>query len=537
MILNQSIDCTVRDRLCALYRRVTLLCIVLALGACSGGGLGGSGDGGGIGDDRSLVPLPDTFEPAYQFRHVPERLLAQFPSSLSSDQPAVEPADATPLNMLTSSVEHLLDSKLEIGLLQLRIEAGWLQVMEHCSATSVDSGCDLQGANISTPYSAAMASWEFLLRAGIYLERFGGNGNLPDETRADIMEQVSNKIGTVVSIDSGMFTKRSSGGYRYEIVMTTDLGFGETLYTTRWSEGKDLTFVSLVDVTNSVVENLQSSTNSGEASGGFSNAILMTTFDNGSRQERQLNLNQPDKLGELRIESNVTHIQDGSKTDYYSIGNADASGGYLSSEQTFEDAADTKVSDFIRESFTEYATIETQSICRMASSETQCNDEDRWDILTSQDPVLSQFFLSPSQLIELENRLMPFSLDIQGVSPELDTLLLIRRENLAISFSAEGVTVTLPGLGTFNLSDNSVTPDTDTDTDTDTENSEQFSEYADSVLCRVNTATIDNQTQYRSFCAGTKEEIEQALVIGESFREGKLVIEWQANAVVEFVEN
>ncbi|MFK7859735.1 MAG: hypothetical protein AB8B64_12985 [Granulosicoccus sp.] len=535
MTLNQTTNCTIRDRLGVLYRAVTLICILWVLSAC-GGGLGGSGDGGnntGRGGNSIFIPLPDAFEPSYQFRNVPERMIAQFPSSLANDESEAELAEASPYNILTSTVAHLIDAKLEIGLLQLHLEVNWQQMVDHCATTSIDSGCDLADAGISTSYSSAMASWEYVLRAGIALERSGEVDTLPDEIQAEIAQLVTAKIGSPLGISSGSLTTYSSGSYRYEVIVVADLGFGETIYTTRWSDDKDLTFVSLAQIGDNAVDNLQSSTNNRQSANGFSNSILMTTFDNGARQERQLNLNSPLNSSDLGFESNLTEIQDSTKIDYYSIGNASTSGGYLSSEQSSENDTDMKISEYFRESFTENAELESRSICRMSSGKTQCDSEQSWEVVTSSDPIVSQYFLSPAQLDEVESRLMPFELDIQGVSLELDTLLLIRRENLTISFSATGVIVTLPGLGTFDLSNNSVVPEAGVDA----ENPEPFSNFADSVLCRINTALIDGQTQYRSFCAGTTEEIEKALVIGESFREGELVIEWQANASVDVIEN
>ncbi|MFK7993980.1 MAG: hypothetical protein AB8B87_07565 [Granulosicoccus sp.] len=513
-----------------LYRIVACFSLLLLLNAC-GGGLGGSGDGGN--DSNSLILLPDTFVAPYQFRHVPQRLIARFPPSLAADSAVEKPSGPSPYGKLTSTIGHLIDTKLEIGLIQLHIEANWEQIMEHCTTTAEDAPCDLLDAGISAPYTEAMASWEFILRAEIALEQSGDINTLTDDTRASIEQQVTARIGTPVSIDNGIFTRNSSGSHRYDIVITTDIGFDETIYTLRWSEDKELTFISLTEIEQNIVDSFQSSTNNQQSSSGFTNAILMTTYDNGARQERQLNINQPVNSHDLRVESQLTEIIGPTKTDYYSIGNAGTLGGYISSEQSSEDASDIKVSDFLRESFTEDAQLGAQSICRDSQSVQQCDDENRWEVVTNLDPVTTQFFRTPLQLNDVENRVRLFDLNIEGISSIPDTILLIRRENLTISLSEEGIVITLPGLGTFDFTDNMLSPEPDFDAD----NPQQLGEYADSVLCRINTALVNNQTEYRPFCAGPIEDIEKALVIGESFREGKLVIEWQANAIVEAMEN
>ena len=101
--------------------------------------------------------------------------------------------------------------------------------------------------------------------------------------------------------------------------------------------------------------------------------------------------------------------------------------------------------------------------------------------------------------------------------------------------SAEGIIIKLPGLGTFDSTTNSVTPEIPVSSVNSSNG--LFAQYADSVLCRANRTVIDNRVTYRSFCAGSTEEIEDALVVGESFVGGELVIEWQANASIEVVDD
>lgn len=504
---------------------------LLIVNAC-GGGLGGSGDGGKS-TSSIIVPLPDSFDAPYQFRSVPDRFMARFPGSLAAGDLSGT-IESSAFNQLTGTVSGLIERKLEIGLLQLQLEANWDAMIEHCSATPVDSECDLSTTQFSSIYTSSMASWEYLLRAGIELERSGLN-EIPTAKLDEIENIVTAKIGTDLVVDGGALTLASSGSYRFEIVTTTDLGFGDTFYTARWSEDRIITFVSLVELDAASVESLQSSISFKQGDSGINNSILATSYDENARLERQLNLNQVTNSGELQIESQRTQIIGSNREDTYSIGNAGDSGGYLKSELVSEDASDTITADFLRESFTGDARIEAQSICRSGVSETDCDLEDRWEVLTPQDPVFSQFFLTQTQLAQLETRLKPFNLEIDGVSERMDVLVLIRRENLSISISSAGFIIKIPGLGTIDLTSNSVMTDV-ADSEVTSSNG-LFAEYADSILCRVNKAMIEDQITYRSFCAGTTEEIENALVIGESFVEGELVIEWQANASVEVIED
>ena len=511
--------------------RVSLLAIssLLVLNAC-GGGLGGSGDGG---DDISkLIPVPETFDQPYLFRTVPERMIANFPYSLANDTPVTLGA-ASPYGQLTTTFSKLTEQKLEIALLQLHLETNWDHIVAHCENTPFDTPCDLTDAGISSQYTSSMASWEYLRRASIEAEMLGGIDILTDAKLSQIEDSVSQKIGSKLNINNGTYTRVSTGSYQNEIAITDDFGFGSAIYTARWSDDKALTFLSLVEVEDGGATNLQSTTNSGEAVEGFSNAILATDYVEDTRQEIQLNLNQPDSSGGLQIESQLTEIADGSRTDVYSIGKADSTGGYISSQTSVIDASDNKMSEFIRESFNEEAEVDSRAVCNSSQSEIACDADNQWTVQTAQDPVTSSFFLTPLQLASLEKKLVPFDLSFSGVSPVYDTLILISRENLTISFSNNGLVLSIPGLGVIDFTGNTVA----TEEGVDTNDLSNFTNLADSVLCRSNKAIVDNTVSYRSFCAATSEEIENALVIGESFSQGQLVIEWQANAVVQVLEN
>ncbi|MFK7856423.1 MAG: hypothetical protein AB8B79_20080 [Granulosicoccus sp.] len=520
-----------RIQLPPMLRYVVYLTCILIVNAC-GGGLGGSGDGGKS-TSSIIVPLPDSFDSPYLFRSIPVRFMARFPGSLAAGNYSGT-VESSAFDQLTTTVSGLIERKLEIGLLQLQLEANWDLMTEHCSATPVDSACDLSATQFTSIYTSAMASWEYLLRASIELER-SGLKEVPAAKLDDIENIVTAKIGADLVVDNGALTLASSGSYRYEIVTTTDLGFGNTIYTARWSEDRVITFISLAELDASSVESLQSSISYKPGDSSVNNSILATSYEEDTRLERQLNLNQVTNSGELQIETQHTQISGSTREDAYSIGNAGDSGGYLKSELISEDASDTITADFLRESFTGDARIESQSICRSGVSETDCDLEDRWEVLTPQDPILSQYFLTQTELAQLETRLKPFNLEIEGVSESMDVLVLIRRENLSISLSSAGIIIKIPGLGTIDLTSNSVTSEIP-DGSVDSSNG-LFAEYADSILCRVNKAMIEDQITYRSFCAGSTEEIENSLVIGESFVEGELVIEWQANASIRVMED
>lgn len=539
MILNRQISHAIRVQLYWLNRMAMRFSVVLMISACSGGvavdggGVGGSGDGG------KDTALPIGFEAAYEFRHVPQNMLARFPTSLVSDHAATQDGTQSPLNILTSSVDELIDRKIEIGLLQLHLEANWTNLVQHCSTIADDTNCDLTGADISETYTAAMASWEFLLRTNIEIEQSGSTALLTDEKRTSIENLVSAKIGSPLRLNDGYFQRSPSRDYQYEVILTADIGFGKTIYTTRWSQSKQLTFISLTKIVQGareVVVNLQSSTNSMEIANGVRNSILLTDYTDGAKPIRQLSLNllQPLDSTDLGVEMLSTRLLEASKIDHYSIGNATNLGGYLRSEQSSKDVSDTKEFNVVRESFVKNATLESDSICRGRQTEQQCDQEQSWELGAGGDPSMSTYFLSSTELEEIEERLVPYDLDIQGVSPELEAIVLIRRENLSITLSDEnGVILSLPGLGTIDLIDNELIPEGDITA----ENNEFFNEYKDSVLCRINTLRTDEQVEYRSFCAEDSEAIENALVVGESLRGGNFLIEWQANATVKILEN
>lgn len=511
---------------------VLVLCLLLLMSSC-GGGLGGSGDGGGANTDDIIIPLPDTFDQPYKLRKIPRRLMAKFPDSLSTGEIS-EKAEPSAYELLTSTVTRLTDQKIEIGLLQLVLDANWDKIIEFCSATPDDTKCSLQGQNFISTYTSPMASWEYLLRVSVEMER-SGSTELTDDTLNGIEELVIDKIGTELKVDSGSVTKLTSGSYDLEINTTKDLGSGITRYTLHWSEDQALTLITLTELDAEQVEILQSSTNNSDSVEDFNNSILYTTYKSDTRVEHQLNLNQYPNSSNLKIESQLTEIGDTLKEDHYFIGNANDSGGYVKTEFRSKDDNDIIDAEYSRIIFNADAIIESHSICQESESEAQCDTEDKWQVQTTNDPVHSPFFLTPLQIEELEPRLTPFNLNINGVNENMDVLVLVNRENLTISISSAGIVITIPGLGTYDLTGKNTDPNFP-EQDPDETNS-LYAQNANRVLCRSNKAIIDGEITYRSFCAGSTEDIENALVIGESFKNGELVIEWQANATIEVIDH
>lgn len=517
--------------------RLIRLCIssavLVILGSC-GGGLGGSGDGG-TDKGPTTLNLPGFSDSPYQFRSVPNRLLVQFPGSLSVED-APEGNTDSPYIKLGTTVTALIDEKVEIGLLQLLIDTNWDALIEHCSTTPADTSCSLSGQAFSTPYTLAMAAWEYQLRTSIEFERNGTKETLAEETLEPIEALVRSKIGSVLTINDGKLTQTPSQLLAFEFNATLDIGFGNTVYTIRWSEDKTKTFISIAKLSEGALQSLQSSTDSSDPAAGFINSVLYSISDGVNREEKQLNLKQIPHSTALEIESQFTEIGEFEKRDYYSLGTANSEGGYLSSELLSRDAADLIATKLVRESFNNQSFIDSTASCDLGPSEAICDADMQWNVETGEDPILSQFFLTPDELTLLESKLKPYNLSIAGVSDTTDTFIFIRRENLSISFTSAGLILTIPGLGTIDLTAGSSADPAEVG-DALEENPDKISELSDSVLCRVNRALIDSQPGYRSFCAGTTEEIENALVIGESFRAGELLIEWQANALIKVIDN
>ena len=251
-------------------RHVVCVCLFLLLSAC-GGGLGGSGDGG-KNTSSIIIPLPDSFDNPYQFRSIPDRFMARFPGSLAAGSDTGTD-ELSAYEMLASTVSDLIDRKLEIGLLQLVLEANWEAMTEQCSTTPEDSQCNLDTSRFATTYTSAMASWEYLLRANLELENSGLTEVSPTSLK-EIEDLVTAKIGTELAVDNGVLTRISLGTYRYEITTTSNLGFGDTIYTVRWSEDRIVTFISLAELDADSVDSLQSSINFKKGNSSVNNSIL-----------------------------------------------------------------------------------------------------------------------------------------------------------------------------------------------------------------------------------------------------------------------
>lgn len=507
------------------WPRTPILLLLSVLLAACGGGLSGSGDGGNDKDPETTTLLPPDFDRnPYEIAKLPTQLISEVPASIvlsdQGDQPSL-----SIFEQVGSAVRNLVQQKLEVALLQLSIDANLDLIIEHCQQTPIGSDCVLDDANIATAYTPSMASWEFLIRYKMERE-LQGVLVLGDSQTAELEALVRSKIGSPVSVPSGTLTVIENESYRYEFVGQFDLGFGNSIYTLRWSEDLLAGFVSVVKPFSVNLSSLQAS--STQLNNEFVNSVLITNgLITGARQEIQLNLQSFTPYNEINIEAQLTTFEGNTRTDIYSLGKASKPGGYLTSEKKFRSAEDEVTRSFHREGFDEFALVQTSSVCSTAQTVNECDQSDGWDIVTGNDPLLWQFFLNADQLMQLENNLTPFDIALSNVSPEMETFILIKRDNLTISFSGAGLIISIPGFGEINFAD----PESNEILDPGS----QLNEYADSILCRINQVNIDNQLTYRSFCAGNVEDIENALVIGESFREGKLVIEWQASAIIDVI--
>ncbi|MBX2880516.1 MAG: hypothetical protein KTR32_11315 [Granulosicoccus sp.] len=508
-----------------------VLLILLTLAAC-GGGLGGSGDGGDADRGSDTSTLPGYLEDPYLIKSIPERLIAKIPTSLSRSDSQADPN--SPYNKLNTTISELVDHKLEVGLVQLHLDSNWEKIAEHCSNTPLDTTCTLDGTTFSSLYTLEMAAWEFELRARIAQELTGSDGILSESDSAIVENLVKAKIGTQLVIDQGTYLHSSGSGYSHEVILPLDLGFGTTLYTLRWTEDQSETYMSLLRTEGVDALLLKTATSQPSSSSELTNSVLMSAAGLETREEKQLNLNQQPGDQELLIESQHTQIEGSVRTDIYSIGNASNIGGYIRSESSTRDGDDVTVTNFQREAFSGQAEIAASASCSKDNSSNQCLNDEDWIATTPVDPVQTPFFFTAEELVKLESNLKPFDIEFQGVSGDMDVLVLIRRDNLSISFGPEGITLSIPGLGQFSFNGESASAEADNGGDITTSAS-RFTSLADSVLCRVNKGIVDNQIDWRSFCAGTTAEIEDALVVGESFRAGRLLIEWQASAVIDVI--
>lgn len=509
---------------------IILLATCALVSAC-GGGLSGSGDGGDPGG-RAQLGLPGFEGSSYKIESVPVSLAAAIPDSLSHTPS--DPDSSSPYLKIGSLVKEITDSKIDLGLLQLQIDTNWLAILDHCSTTAADSECNLQDAGIQTVYTQEMAAWEFTMRATVAQEKLGASATLSDQAIAEIATLVRAKIGSIIKIDTGTFKHFSSGPYKFEIMSVFDFGAGATHYTVRWSSSLTKAFVSYTntDTTQNIFKGTHLSINIPENGKGVDNSILVTTVSGDDRVAHQLNLRNLRQELQLQLETQISEVIGSTRTDTYSIGKASDQGGFLRSEIKTRLADDTVTNLFHREAFNSKAILEATATCSTGTSAASCDAEERWVTTFGVDPILSEFFLTQSQLDALESTLTPFDLRVEGLSAKSDVLILIRRENLSISVSPEAIVFSIPGLGEVRLPLVN-TADSQVQTELDLT---QLNRLTDSVICRVNVEYIEEQADYRSFCAGTNEEIEDTIVIGESFRNGKLTIEWEANAKITVIK-
>lgn len=512
----------------SLNRLLTLLavCAMPLLYAC-GGGLGGSGDGGG--GSRTVILPPELSADQLLFRSIPETVFVDLPDSLFDVSDSMTSSDAT-LGELGGAVSVINNYKTETALFLLAAESSWATLQTHCENTPLDTACTFTPEQIVTLYSSEMASWEYVAKYKQHQETLGDTP-VSEAKISELTNLVLAKINSEQTLGSGTFTTFSTGSYKYELVTRLDLGNGNNFYTLRWTENLKDGFLSIVSIDANDPQALQVS--KAQTSSGLRNSILLSNFVNDLRRETQFNVKQASNQDELQLEAQITQFGVDDRNDLYILGKAADNGGYVDSEQVLQAGNGLQNNRFTRQGFDNNAALQSLAICDNQVSTDACTATNSWRVELGEDPVNWPFYLSREEQAVLEGQLKPFDIDLQNVAADMDSFILLRRSNLSISVSAEGVLVTIPGFGTLDLTGGSAVPDASVNEVSD--GSEGYTELVESVLCRVNVNKQSSQADYRSFCAGTAEEIENALVVGESFKEGEFKIEWQATAIVDVI--
>jgi len=511
------------------FKRVLLLlafCILPIISAC-GGGMGGSGDGGS--SSRTVILPPELSADPLMFRSIPETVLVDLPDSLFDVSDSMASSGST-LHELGNAVSDVNNYKTETALLQLLAESSWLALQTHCDSTPIDTACVFSADQILTTYTNEMASWEYVTKYERYQESLGGE-SVSNSDVAELTSLIMAKINTERTLGNGTFTAFSTGSYQFELVTNLDLGYGNNIYTLRWTENLDDGFLSIVSADEGNLRAMQVSKT--QTSSGLRNAILLTNIDKGIRQETQLNFKRSANEEELQIEAQITQFGTDDKTDIYLLGKADDTGGYVASEQVHRSVNDTVTHRFTRQGFDNNAQLQSLAVCDNNLSVSDCTINNSWQVVLGDNPVNWPFYQSDEELITLQSQLTPFTIDFQNVAADMDSFMLIRREHLSISVTTNGVLVFVPGLGELDVSGE--LPNQDETSAAGTNEIDEYSDLVDSVLCRVKPSHQNNGSPYRSFCAGTVNEIENAVVIGESFRDGMLRVEWQSNAVIDVI--
>lgn len=506
---------------CSVRQAIGLLCILFLVG-CDGG-ISGSSNGGGS-------PAPaNGIQIGYQIEHLPPTFAAALPDGLRQAEPGTTINPQSPVKTVSEKLREISNIYVDLSLLLLYTDAVWPTIDNHCRDSLKDEHCDLSSADLSFTYTRDMAVWESHARQKLTTD---SNTNISSASEDIVLHtDASTKIGSVIEIASGTYKKLSAGEYDHEISMTLpgNHASGNT-YQLLWDSEQSLVHTLAVSADSDTTTLFRSRFRTASQSGAEQQNIILEVDSNSVQNEYLLNLHKPAAASEVLLESHATTIEVTGKTDIYSRGKADDVGGYLYSEAHFEDSNSISDTHLHRELFGIDDTAYSSAVCDISESSDDCLDQQDWSLVQGTEPTSSDYY---TPLGDLEAEHQSTEVTITNTRVDADSFIIIKRDNVSVTLTVTGLQVTVPVLGSLSWPltfDNFLTqPKTDLNLE------DTIIGLQDLICYIIPTRNLSTQTT-RTFCTGTIEDIEDALVVSTSYVDGEYQIQWEANAKITIKE-
>lgn len=504
MIIAMQVK-TMFHRLPKILNAAFLAGATLVLAACDGG-IVGSGNGGGNPIPPNPIVPPDIGGPTIQMRyvlhHVPDQLLVDLPAALLassdldySDQPYT--LNATQLRKITLQ-------QIELGLMRLNADANWDKLIEYCLTTPQDTACDLDDSSIETPYTYSMALWEIDQRSR-FEKLLTGTNTVPADRLTEITELATARVGSTLSLTGGTFIESFDSEYRYEISFLVDATDGERFTTLKWSDDESKIQSKYLNTTPTEQSALTINHFKTESTSEAFGTVLYSENTTTRSTAFQLNYRQSPDDQNLYLQSGLALMNKSTRLDILSRGYANSTGGYLSSDVTTGESSQYKRKERRREVFTPARELDAAERC--SDTAEGCTQTEDWELLIGNTLEDSDFFRSDSSIREILDKK---SVVIDGVTDEPDALVLINRTKIEFPQVAYAVPPSNPlkpttqNVAHVGLGLSSTTG------------------YAGEQLCRITPTDTADGTIYRAYCAGTDDQLRDAVVISEQYDFGQL---------------
>jgi len=514
--VNKSSD------LLKLLRATFALCLLLCVAGC-GGGLAGSGNGGGS-------PKPPT-DDKYLIGFLPGRIAAAIPVSLSQDNAYPDWFDGErPRETVALGVGKLIDQQIALGLMQIYVDSSWISILQYCSANGLYPKCSLENSGLVVRYTTSMALYEIDLREELIREKRGVSGAITTQEQAEIRAYVNAKIGTAIPLDTLVLEQYEGEDFGYFVKMQINER-APLMCALSWDElQKRVRFnVTANDADHQEYFELDYDKTGVRPRYSFQ----LTREDATYEQEIRVSVSKLPDSNKVFVDSQLTESTGLDEKEINALGHADATGGYLLSESTVVNAGVSEILKH-REVFNE--TLTGAAVCDPAVSASGCDEDEAWQTVLGIDPLTSPYYVSTDELEKYRDdgaRLQYFALvELNGVHDSSGSFALIDSSKASVSVGGQDVLLDVEDYGEFRWSgsvaelsanDNPVLPSPE----------QVIDAYNKSVVCRITPTTTG---VLRSFCLASKESIENAYVLKESYIGGWLSTTVVENAQVSIVE-